>query len=390
MLSSLRTLSPSNATAAPQVHVLAERSIVEPAQLRIVNRYFAWIGETTALDWRRGQSCRTIRPVMRLPFERLLYSPFLAQLVVTRRCNLSCKYCNEFDEVSDPVPAETLKARMRKLKELGTFSLELTGGEPLLHPDIAELIRYARSLGFYKVMMISNAYLFNERRVEELNQAGLMELQVSVDGVLPNDITVKVLKALKPKLEVLSRFAKFRVVLSSVLGAAPPAEVLEVTRYAIASGFRPRVLVLHDGNGGMNLSEGERDTLRQIQQAIGGRRFREARDYRRRLLEEGRAPFKCRAGSRYLYVDEFGVVHWCSQTLSSFGIPLEEYSRETLREQFDTIKDCAPTCTVGCVRTQSKPDEWRPQRRRWQSERVRLPLARTPGEPTAGKPTAEP
>ena len=52
--------------------------------------------------------------------QRLLYSPFLAQVVVTRKCNLSCTYCNEFDEVSPPVPTEDLKTRLRKLKELGT------------------------------------------------------------------------------------------------------------------------------------------------------------------------------------------------------------------------------------------------------------------------------
>ena len=40
---------------------------------------------------------------------RGLYGPFLAQLVVVRRCNLSCTYCNEFDEESDPVPTELLK-----------------------------------------------------------------------------------------------------------------------------------------------------------------------------------------------------------------------------------------------------------------------------------------
>ena len=166
---------------------------------------------------------------MLLP-KRLMYSPFLAQMVVVRRCNLTCGYCNEFDETSDPVPTDVLKARIDRLKELGTFSLELTGGEPLMHPDIAELIRYARSLDFYKVMMISNAYLLNQKKVEELNDAGLMEMQVSVDGVMPNDVTVKVLKPMLPKLKVLAKYAKFKVVLSAVLGAAKPEEVLTVVR----------------------------------------------------------------------------------------------------------------------------------------------------------------
>src|SRR5688572_12854184 len=94
---------------------------------------------------------------------RLLYSPFLAQLVVTRRCNLSCGYCNEYDETSEPVPTETLERRMDKLAELGTWSVEFTGGEPLLHPEIPRLIRHGKKKGFRKVMLLTNAFLLNEK-----------------------------------------------------------------------------------------------------------------------------------------------------------------------------------------------------------------------------------
>jgi len=296
---------------------------------------------------------------MLLP-KRLMYSPFLAQMVVTRRCNLSCGYCNEFDETSEPIPTDTLKARIDHLKALGTFSLELTGGEPLMHPDIAELIRYARKLDFYKVMMISNAYLLNQKKVEELNEAGLMEMQVSVDGVMPNDVTVKVLKPMLPKLKVLAKFAKFKVVMSAVLGAANPEEVLTVVRQAKEFGFRPRVLVLHDGTGKVRLTPGEQAVFEEVRRELG-QKFKEAGDYRDRLLSEGRAPFKCRAGARYLYVDEFGDIAWCSQTRGVFKKALLDYTPADLREQFYTRKDCADSCTIGCVRTQSAYDEWRGQ-----------------------------
>jgi MoaA/NifB/PqqE/SkfB family radical SAM enzyme len=292
--------------------------------------------------------------------KRLQFSPFLAQLVVIRRCNLSCGYCNEFDETSPPVATDSLRARMDKLKELGTFSLELTGGEPMLHPDIFDLVAYARKLDFYKVMMISNAYLLNEEKVKRLNEAGLMEMQVSVDGVTPNDVTVKVLKPMLPKLRMLAKTAKFKVVLSGVLGACKPEEALTVVETAQELGFRPRVLVLHDGNGQMQLSQAERDVLSQVRRKLG-RRFREAHDYRDRILDQGAAPFKCRAGSRYLYVDEHGDIAWCSQTRGVFKKPLLEYLPADLRSQFYTKKDCATACTIGCVRTQSAYDEWRAQ-----------------------------
>jgi len=308
--------------------------------------------------------------------KRLMYSPFLAQMVVTRRCNLACGYCNEFDETSDPIPKDVLKARIDRLKELGTFSLELTGGEPLMHPDIAELIRYARQRDFYKVMMISNAYLLNQKKVEELNDAGLMEMQVSVDGVMPNDVTVKVLKPMLPKLKVLAKFAKFKVVMSAVLGAANPEEVLTVVRQAKEFGFRPRVLVLHDGTGKVRLTPGEQAVFEEVRRELG-QKFKEAGDYRDRLLSQGSAPFKCRAGARYLYVDEFGDIAWCSQTRGVYKKPLLEYTPADLREQFYTKKDCADSCTIGCVRTQSAYDEWRDQPNTFVGPK-RLPVVTTP------------
>ncbi|HEX3775571.1 MAG TPA: radical SAM protein [Polyangiaceae bacterium] len=304
---------------------------------------------------------------------RGLYAPFLAQLVVIRRCNLSCGYCNEFDETSDPVPFDVLRGRIDKLKELGTFSLEFTGGEPMMNPEINNLIRYARGKSFHKVMMISNAYLMNEKKVRALNDAGLMELQVSVDGVMPNDVTVKVLKPMLPKLRMLAKTAKFKVVLSAVLGATSPDEALTVVETAKEFGFRPRVLVLHDGTGQMHLDEAGQRAFARVKEMLGGRRFREAHDYRERILREGHAPFKCRAGSRYLYVDEFGAVHWCSQTRGVFEKPLAEYTHEDLKTQFYTKKTCADACTIGCVRTQSAYDEWRSQPLDFDGAR-RLPL----------------
>lgn len=292
--------------------------------------------------------------------DRLMYSPFLAQVVVTRRCNLACRYCNEFDGQSPPVALEALRKRLDHLRSLGTLAVELTGGEPLLHPDILELIRYARSIGFAKVMMISNAFLLNAAKVRALGDAGLSEMQVSVDGVEPNDTTVKVLRTLAPKLRMLAGTAQFKVVVSAVLGAAPPQEVVQVVAAAKGLGFRPRVLVLHDAHGQVRLSAEERSVFALLKKTLG-RRFEEARGYRRQLLDTGSAPFRCRAGSRYLYIDEHGDAHWCSQTREVFHKALLEYGWEDLRKQFHTPKGCAPSCTVGCVRTQSAYDEWRGQ-----------------------------
>lgn len=299
----------------------------------------------------------------RYGLSRLLYAPYHVQMVVTRRCNLSCGYCNEYDDHSPPVPTEELRRRIDKLKQLGAWAVELTGGEPLEHPDLIDLVRYAKQeKGFFKVQLISNLYLWSEATVHALNEAGLDDLQVSVDGVMPNDVTVKVLKPMRKKLETLSRHAKFCVTLNGVVGSAPPGEAAQVLALAKELGFKPRVGLVHDGNGQLSLDQARRAEIDEIRRVVGDR-FKESGDYRTRLAETGSAPFKCRSGSRYLYVDEHGYVRWCSQTRDYWGVPLAEYTLDHLKEQFDTRKDCNAGCTVGCARTASSPDSWRSQRR---------------------------
>lgn len=290
----------------------------------------------------------------------LRFGPFLAQTVIVRRCNLSCSYCSEYDRTSEPVPFPELLERFRKLHELRTWAVCLTGGEPTLHPRLPDLVAALRDLGFRRRQMITNGYRLTRELVESLNASGLTDLQISVDGVEPTRSTVKTLKPLRRRLEVLARHARFRVVMSAVIGSAPPEEALEVIDFAQDHGFIPRVLLLHDESGQLNLSVEEREAYRKVKRRIRGR-LEDADAYRRQLIRTGRAPFKCRAGARYLYVDEHGCVHWCSQTRGAFTRDLSEYGLDDLRDQFLTPKSCHETCTVGCVRTTSAFDEWRRQ-----------------------------
>lgn len=293
--------------------------------------------------------------------QRLKYSPFFTQLVVIRKCNLSCGYCNEFDKDSKPVPLEELKARLRKLKELGAYSVCLTGGEPTLHPDLPELIRYARyELKFLRTAMITNGTYLTEGLVRLLNTAGLQDMQISIDGVKRNDVTVKVLDTLRKRLAILRDRAEFNVVVSGVVGACPPEESYEVIRYAKEMGFRPRVLLVHGEDGQVRLNDEQLKAYYNIKAMIG-RHLYEGSDYRHEIIETGEAPFKCRAGSRYLYVDEFGIVTWCSQTRDAFRKPLLEYTHADLQEQFYSYKGCQKACTLGCVRSASAYDNWRGQ-----------------------------
>jgi len=293
--------------------------------------------------------------------QRVRFSPWFTQLVVIRKCNLSCTYCNEFDRDSDPIPLETLKRRASKLKELGSFAINLTGGEPTMHPDLPELIRYCRhDLKFLKTSMITNGFYLKKELIEQLNDAGLQDMQISIDGVKPNDVTVKVLDSLRKRLGYLKEYAKFNVVVSGVIGSCPPEETFEVIKFAKDMGFKPRVLIIHDRDGQIQLNAEQMAVYERIKKMIP-KSFPEFTDYRDQMIQEGEAPFKCRAGSRYLYVDENGVVAWCSQTRGGFSKDLMDYSFEDLKREFYSYKSCQDKCTLGCVRASSSVDNWRRQ-----------------------------
>ena len=127
--------------------------------------------------------------------------PWAAHLYVTEQCNLDCHYCNEFNN-SIPHPAlADLKKWMDHMRKLGVMRLGLQGGEPLKHPDIVEVVRYAKSIGFRKVSMSTNGFLLNRQLLADLEGAGLDKLQISVDRMTPIASTRKAMKSIVHKLD---------------------------------------------------------------------------------------------------------------------------------------------------------------------------------------------
>src|SRR5436309_7200401 len=143
--------------------------------------------------------------------------PLLVQIIPIRRCNIDCGYCNEYDKVSPPIAPDVLRRRIDKLAELGTSVVAFSGGEPMLHPDLDDLIRHIRARGMM-AGLITNGYFLVPKRIEALNAAGLDFLQISIDNVEPDEVSKKSLRVLDKKLEALKDYATFDVNIHSVLG----------------------------------------------------------------------------------------------------------------------------------------------------------------------------
>ena len=123
------------------------------------------------------------------------YHPVMVHLIPVRRCNLACAYCNEYDATSAPVPLPVLRRRVDLLAGLGNAIVTLSGGEPLLHPELDLLIAHIRRRGMFATL-ITNGYLLSVERIESLNRAGLDHLQISIDNVEPDEVSMKSLRLL--------------------------------------------------------------------------------------------------------------------------------------------------------------------------------------------------
>src|SRR2546426_6383587 len=110
--------------------------------------------------------------------------PLLAHIIPIRRCNLACKYCNEYDDFSKPVPTEVMFRRVDKLAELGTSVVTISGGEPLLHPQLDDIIRRIRRTRIIPGL-VTNGYFLTADSIERQNPASRHMVRNSIDKVIP-------------------------------------------------------------------------------------------------------------------------------------------------------------------------------------------------------------
>ena len=286
--------------------------------------------------------------------------PILAHVIPMRRCNLSCAYCNEYDDKSKPVPIETMYERLDRLADLGTNIITISGGEPLLHPDLDLIIARVRSRGMI-AGMITNGYLLTAERIQRLNRAGLDHLQISIDNVMPDEVSKKSLKVLDRKLQLLAEHADFHVNINSVVGGGirDPHDALTVGRRALELGFTSTVGIIHDGDGQLQPLSPEEREVYSTMRAMEKSSYARINFFQDNIAHGKENDWRCRAGSRYLYICEDGLVHYCSQQRGYPATPLLEYTTAAVKREYRTAKGCAPRCTVACVHQISYIDFWR-------------------------------
>ena len=171
--------------------------------------------------------------------------PWAAHLYVTEQCNLDCHYCNEYDNsIPNPNVAD-LKKWMDHIRALGVARIGFQGGEPLKHPEIAGLVRYAKSIDFCQVSMSTNGFLLSKELLAELEEAGLDKLQISVDRMTPIASTRKSMQSILHKLDWFND-SKIKLQVSGVLFNETLDEMGQVIDTCLDRGIPVHARVIHD------------------------------------------------------------------------------------------------------------------------------------------------
>ncbi len=108
------------------------------------------------------------------------------RISITNRCNVNCIYCHHdgmLDSSSEMTPDEIYEiCRIAKL--IGVEKIRLSGGEPLVRPDIVEIVEKVASLDFRDISITTNG-IFLDKYAQNLRDAGLDRINVSLDTLNP-------------------------------------------------------------------------------------------------------------------------------------------------------------------------------------------------------------
>ncbi len=280
--------------------------------------------------------------------------PIHCNLFVTDRCNLDCAYCTEYDNSKSHPALDDLKRRIDKIAELGVIKIALVGGEPLLHPDIVQVVRHVKSKGI-TASISTNGYLLKKEMVDRLAEAGLDIIQISVDRKTSSPVSRKSLEAIAPFMDYLFR-TNIKVHISGVICEDTADEAESVLKFGLEREIPTELRLLHGDTQGKflinptSVEKGLGLIDLQIKLKAEGKSVHSTAkilDYQRESLEGGRPPdWTCLAGYKIFFVSAQGDFWLCSQVKTDKKI--EEVSLEDLKS-YNHKKECQTHCGIYCV-----------------------------------------
>jgi MoaA/NifB/PqqE/SkfB family radical SAM enzyme len=320
--------------------------------------------------WLMRATTRALRMRLGLPA-----GPLFATLAVTWRCNYRCRFCDLPDRARGDPPYKELVERLRDLKRRGALAVGITGGEPLLHARLFDLLAEARRLDLL-VHLNSNGSRLAHEKIAPLLDAGLHSLNVSLDGA--QAATHDGLRGVPGSFrqiertigELLARRRRGSPRIALVMAVTPEnaGEVVDFARLAQrwgvdAAGFLPEhafVPAAAPPSPSPSVAAWSPEKLSSLAADLE----RAAREVA--LVDNspaylaGFAPFlagaamptRCSAGTSHLAVDPEGRSYPCVplMTLERSGVPLREVNGRPLLPSPADLEEVCRRCWWNCHR----------------------------------------
>jgi MoaA/NifB/PqqE/SkfB family radical SAM enzyme len=307
--------------------------------------------------WRRSLRAKLNMPVKFAAYRAASSSapifPDRVYIESTNHCNLKCIMCpTGLGVIARPKGYMEMSLYRQIIDEIGGLvgsAVLHSWGEPLMHPDLAEIVAYSNRKN--QVSVTTNGFLITQPLIEKLNDAGLSNLEISIDGfaVDRTGYIQKTLKTLMPKLELLKKHATFDVHANIVLCESTKNGFKETVQRIRAMGCHVSVDLLHEADGRIAIQGDDYIKIWDEHFAANNSITDIDYEYGRALLKGEKPKWKCRAGSRALYVDEFGKVQYCSSQRGRPDKNVTEYTLDDLKEQSRTFKGCEEGCALLCI-----------------------------------------
>jgi len=277
--------------------------------------------------------------------------PSHAQIGITNACPQRCEYCYNRNRQGRVMDKETILRTVRQLRQSGVVWLGLTGGEPLLNRDIAEIVESASH--DCAVKLFTTGCTLTREKALELRRAGLFSVSISLDHWQEevHDRVRRYEGAFRQALNAIDVFRSVGGIQVSV-SAVLSREVIENDQVDEFLGFLD----------GLGVDEAWLSEVKPSLEAFWNDALVITEEHRLKLVRlqdrynaggrmtvnylghfEGKECFGCNAGNKMVYVDAFGEVSPCVFTPMSFGnvqaSPLTEMLEE-MRNLFPSEDGC--------------------------------------------------
>ena len=263
-------------------------------------------------------------------------TPFSAYLAITPECPNNCWHCSSEKRQKSSINPKYWYSVIDQLNEMGVCIIGFTGGEPLVHKELDDLIKYTAELGITTILFTSGATL-TQSRVTRLEKNGLWAVALSLDHY-DEKIFDKIRGrkgAFYDTINALEWFANSKIYSMTTTLATHQLIENNLTGmkkiYALAKKFNAQEFRIIEPMPTGNLQNAQENILLDENKIEQLKKFHIAINKQKCLpkvcsfnVMEGKEIFGCCAGIQHMYVEYSGKVCPCDFTPLSFGNIMDE------------------------------------------------------------------